>query len=68
MEGYIASARRFANQPEILDHAPRLFGDVLGAFGAHARAAFSVEQLPMNASVGLVVTFAVQPITDRVPG
>ena len=64
MEGYIASARGFANQPEILDRASRLFVDVLGKPGAHARAAFSVEQLPLNASVERVVTFAVKPVTE----
>lgn len=64
VDGYIASARRFANQPEILDRASRLFVDVLGKRGAHARAAFSVEQLPLNASVELVVTFAVKPVTE----
>ena len=64
MDGYIASARGFANQPEILDRASLLFRDVLGERGAHARAAFSVEQLPLNASVELVVTFAVKPVTE----
>ena len=61
LEGYVASARGFANQPEILDRASRLLCQVLGDRGAHARAAFSVEQLPLNASVELVVTFAVRP-------
>ncbi len=64
MDGYIASARGFANQPEILDRASQLFRHVLGERGAHARAAFSVEQLPLNASVELVVTFAVKPVTE----
>ncbi len=64
LEGYVASARGFANQPEILDRASRLFSQVLGDRGAHARAAFSVEQLPLDASVELVVTFAVRPDAD----
>ncbi len=37
---------------------PGFFVDVLGDLGVHARAAFSVEQLPLNAPVELVVTFA----------
>lgn len=65
MEGYIASARGFVNQPEILDRASRLFVDVLGQRGAHARAAVSVEQLPLDAAVELVVTFAVGPVADH---
>ena len=60
VEGFVASARGFTNQPEILDGASRLFVDVLGELGHHARAAFSVSQLPLNAPVELVVTFAVK--------
>ncbi len=58
MEGFVASAKGFTSQPEILDGASRLFVDVLGDLGVHSRAAFSVEQLPLNAPVELVVTFA----------
>ncbi len=65
LEGYVASARGFANQPEILDRVSRLLSQVLGDRGAHARAAFSVEQLPLNASVELVVTFAVKPVAGQ---
>ena len=59
--GFVASASGFTNQPEILDGASRLFAEVLGELGQHSRAAFSVEQLPLNASVELVVTFMTQP-------
>ena len=62
LEGYVASARGFANQPEILDRASQLLARVLGDRGAHARAAFCVEQLPLDAAVELVVTFAVKPV------
>ncbi len=61
VEGFVASASGFTNQPEILDGASRLFAEVLGELGQHSRAAFSVEQLPLNASVELVVTFTTQP-------
>ena len=61
VEGFVASASGFTNQPEILDGASRLFAEALGELGQHSRAAFSVEQLPLNASVELVVTFATQP-------
>ncbi len=60
VEGFVASATGFTSQPEILDGASRLFADVLGELGHHARAALSVSQLPLNAPVELVVTFAVK--------
>ncbi len=61
VEGFVASASGFTSQPEILDGASRLLVEVLGERGAHSRAAFSVEQLPLNAPVELVVTFALRP-------
>jgi enamine deaminase RidA (YjgF/YER057c/UK114 family) len=60
VEGYVASAKGFTKQPDILDSASRVFVDVLGDRGEHARAAFSVEQLPLNAPIELVVTFALR--------
>ena len=60
VEGFVASASGFTNQPQVLDGASRLFTEVLGELGHHARAAFSVEQLPLNAPVELVVTFALK--------
>ncbi len=51
--GFGASAKGFTSQPEILDSASRLFVDVLGDRGVHARAAFSVEQLPPNTAIEL---------------
>ncbi len=55
------SGQQASGQPEILDGASDLFVDVLGELGQHARAAFSVEQLPLNAPVELAVTFALSP-------
>ncbi len=60
LDGYVASAKGFTSQPDILDSASRLFVDVLGDQGVHARAAFSVEQLPLDAPIELVVTFALR--------
>ncbi len=60
VQGFVASAMGFTNQPEVLDGASRLFADVLGELGNHARAALSVSQLQLNAPVELVVTFAVK--------
>ena len=61
VEGFVASASGFTNQPEVLDGASHLFLETLGELGQHSRAALSVEQLPLNASIELVVTFALRP-------
>ncbi len=58
LEGYIASASGFLEQPEVLDTASKLFKNYLGEKGRHARTAFSVFQLPMDSPVELCVTFA----------
>ncbi len=60
VEGFVASASGFTSQPDILDGASRLFTEVLGELGQHSRTALSVEQLPLNACVELVVTFALR--------
>lgn len=60
LEGYIASAQGFVDQPKILNVASDIFRTALGDRGRHARTAFSVEQLPMNAPIELCVSFAVK--------
>lgn len=60
VDGYVASAPDFTDQPDVLDGASDLFVGVLGERGTHARTAFAVPQLPLNATVELVVTFAVE--------
>lgn len=59
IDGYIASIPNFYGQPDVLDGASAVFVDVLGERGAHARAVVAVPQLPQDAPVELVVTFAV---------
>ncbi|MGF1471615.1 MAG: RidA family protein [Rubrobacteraceae bacterium] len=49
--GYIASAEGFTRQPEVLNGASDLLGDVFGAAGVHARSAVGVAELPLNAPV-----------------
>ncbi|RPI45710.1 MAG: RidA family protein [Betaproteobacteria bacterium] len=58
LDGYVASAADFLNQPAILDGASEFFVRVLGpTLGAHARTAFHVPRLPLDAPVELAVTF-----------
>ena len=59
VEGHVSSAPHFADQPRVLDYASDLFNEVLGDKGAHTRAAFAAPQLPLGASIELVVTAAV---------
>jgi len=55
LEGYVSSAEGWHQQPEVLDGASELFAEVLGEQAGHTRTAFSVNQLPLNAAVELVV-------------
>ncbi len=58
LDGYVASSDSFHRQPGILNAASQLFSEVLGDRGTHARAAFSVPRLPLNAPIELCVSFA----------
>ncbi len=60
LEGYIAAAPGFQQVPRVLDGASELLLGVLGpTLGEHARSVVSVAELPLAATVELVVTFAV---------
>lgn len=57
IDGFIASASDFGEQPTVLNGASDVFADALGARGLHARTVFAVPRLPMNSPIELVVTF-----------
>ena len=59
VDGHVSSAPGWTNQPRVLDYASDLFREALGKKGAHARTAFASPQLPLNASIELVVTAVV---------
>lgn len=59
VEGHVASAPGWTNAPKVLDGASDLFAAVLGERGRHTRSAFTPAQLPLNLTVELVVTAAV---------
>lgn len=61
VEGHVASADGFFDQPAVIDGASNLFADVLGDKAGHVRSAFSHTQLPANSAVILVVTAEVSP-------
>ena len=60
INGYIASAPGFNEQPKVLDAASYLLVEALGDVGRHARAAVGVAELPRNAPVEIEMTVAVK--------
>ena len=58
--GYVASAAGFNNQPEVMNGASDLIGELFGDQGLHARTAVGVAELPFDApvEVELVVELA----------
>jgi enamine deaminase RidA (YjgF/YER057c/UK114 family) len=58
VDGFVASAEGFFDQPQVLDGASEVFLLALGDRGKHARTAFAPPRLPKNNSIELVVTFA----------
>jgi enamine deaminase RidA (YjgF/YER057c/UK114 family) len=55
VDGQVASAEGWLQQPAVIDGASDLFVDVLGARAGHARTISSHTQQPANAAVILVV-------------
>ena len=49
--GYVASAAGFNDQPEVMNGASDLIGDLLGEKGVHARSAVGVAELPLDSPV-----------------
>lgn len=55
LDGHIASAADFHEQPKVLDGASDLLRQVLQDRAGHARAVFAHTALPLNSSVELIV-------------
>lgn len=49
--GFVNSAPDFTSQPQVMNAASELLGQVFGDAGKHARSAIGVAALPLNASV-----------------
>lgn len=58
VDGHVASADGFFEQPKVLDGASELFLAALGDRGRHARTAFAPPRLPLDNSIELAITFA----------
>jgi len=53
--GFVASAEGFTGQPQVINGASELFGEVFGEAGRHARSAIGVAELPLGAPVEVEV-------------
>ncbi|AWB83218.1 RidA family protein [Corynebacterium liangguodongii] len=49
--GYVASAPGFTGQPQVVNGASELIGEIFGEDGAHVRSAVGVAVLPIDAPV-----------------
>lgn len=49
--GFVASAPGFSGQPQVINGASDLLGEVFGEPGRHARSAVGVSELPLNTPV-----------------
>ncbi|GAA4203122.1 RidA family protein [Microbispora amethystogenes] len=53
--GFVASAPGFTGQPQVVNGASELLGEVFGEAGVHARSAVGVAVLPLDAAVEVEV-------------
>jgi len=60
IEGYVASAPNFTDQPKVLNGVSDLMFAVFGEAGRHTRTAIGVNILPLNAPVEVSFIFEVQ--------
>jgi len=60
VNGYVASAPGFTQQPAVIDAASAYFAEVLGERGRHARAAVGVVELPHGAAVEIELMAAIR--------
>ena len=59
--GFVASAPGFNDQPQVLNGASELLGEVFGEAGLHARSAVGVAELPMDAPVEVELVVEAAP-------
>ena len=58
--GFVASEPGFGGQPQVINGASELLGQVFGEDGLHARSAVGVAALPLNAPVEVELVAAVR--------
>jgi len=60
LNGYVASAASFTDQPKVLNAASDLLFEIFGEAGRHARAAIGVHSLPLNSPVEIDFIFEIE--------
>ena len=60
LNGYVASAESFTDQPKVLNAASELLFDIFGEAGRHARAAIGVYSLPLNSPIEIDFIFEIK--------
>ena len=58
--GFVASAPGFNAQPQVINGASELIGEVFGEAGLHARSAVGVAELPLDAPVEVELVAALE--------
>ncbi|HEY8489086.1 MAG TPA: RidA family protein [Thermaerobacter sp.] len=58
--GFVNSAPGFTGQPQVVNGASELFGQVFGDRGRHARSAVGVAELPLDAAVEVEAIFRLE--------
>jgi enamine deaminase RidA (YjgF/YER057c/UK114 family) len=61
--GFVASAPGFNEQPQVINGASELLGEIFGDAGLHARSAVGVAELPMDAPVEVELVAEITPDT-----
>ncbi len=61
LDGFVASAAGFNQQPAVVNGASDLMVEVFGDAGRHSRTAVGVNELPLNACVEVAAVFVINP-------
>jgi enamine deaminase RidA (YjgF/YER057c/UK114 family) len=56
--GFVASVPEFTGQPDVINGASEVLGEIFGEAGRHARSAVGVPVLPLDSPVEVEVVFA----------
>jgi enamine deaminase RidA (YjgF/YER057c/UK114 family) len=60
IEGFVASAQDFTDQPKVLNGVSNFIFEVLGEAGLHTRTAIGVNILPLNSPIEISLIFEVK--------
>ncbi|OPX87912.1 MAG: Endoribonuclease L-PSP [Pelotomaculum sp. PtaB.Bin104] len=59
--GFVNSTAGFTQQPQVINGASELIGDIFGEMGKHARSAVGVSDLPLNAAEEVEIIVEARP-------